>query len=193
MNNISNKKKQLRIKLFKIRKEINTVTSNHLNKNILKNLFKTLNFNRIKIVSSFISIYSEINTDELNNYIVENNKLLCFPSIWKKNKHLIFKKYNKGEKFIKGEMNIMEPPKENEILIPELLFVPCLAFDSDGFRLGYGGGYYDKTFDFLNKNKKKFISVGYAFDDQKISKVPRDIFDIKLNYVMTEKNLYSFL
>ena len=157
MNNKSNKKKQLRIKLFKIRKEINTVTSNHLNKNILKNLFKTLNFNRIKIVSSFISIYSEINTDELNNYIVENNKLLCFPSIWKKNKHLIFKKYNKGEKFIKGEMNIMEPPKENEILIPELLFVPCLAFDSDGFRLGYGGGYYDKTFDFLNKNKKNLF------------------------------------
>ena len=63
-----------------------------------------------------------------------------------------------------------------------------LAFDNYGFRLGYGGGYYDKTFSYLKNNKKK-SSVGYAFDNQKVNKVPKDEFDIKLDYVITEKNL----
>ena len=82
---------------------------------------------------------------------------------------------------------------DNELLTPDILFVPCLAFDNNGYRLGYGGGYYDKTFDYLIKNKKKFISVGYAFEGQKLSSLPIDKYDIKLNYVMTEKNIYSYL
>ena len=94
---------------------------------------------------------------------------------------------------IDGYMQIKEPSEKNEVLVPELLFVPCLAYDNFGFRLGYGGGYYDRTFTYLKNNKKKFISVGYAFDDQKISQVPKDQFDIKLDYVITEKKLYSFV
>ena len=90
-------------------------------------------------------------------------------------------------------MKIKEPDHTNEILVPDLLFVPCLAYDKHGFRLGYGGGYYDRTFTHLKKNKVKFISVGYAFDDQKVTKVPKDKFDIKLDYVITEKKIYSFL
>ena len=89
-------------------------------------------------------------------------------------------------------MQIKEPPLKNKILIPEVLFVPCLAFDNFGYRLGYGGGYYDRTLSFLQKNKKKFISIGYAFDDQKVFKLPKDKFDIKLDYVITEKKIYTF-
>ena len=91
---------------------------------------------------------------------------------------------------IEGFMKIKEPPIENEILIPQVLFVPCLAFDKFyGYRLGYGGGYYDRTFDYLKHNKRKFLSVGYAFDDQKVNNVPKDRFDMKLDYVITEKKL----
>ena len=89
-------------------------------------------------------------------------------------------------------MNIKEPPKLNEILYPELIFVPCLAFDNNGFRLGYGGGYYDKTLSQYKKNNINFISVGFAFDDQKVNNVPTDKFDIKLDYVITEKKIYTF-
>ena len=111
----------------------------------------------------------------------------------KKDQHLIFRKFTDETNLVEGFMNIKEPPIKNPIIIPELLFVPCLAFDTCGFRLGYGGGYYDRTFKYLKKNNNKYISVGYAFDGQKVSELPKDKFDIKLDYVITEKKIYSFI
>ena len=81
---------------------------------------------------------------------------------------------------------------KNKILNPELIFVPCLAFDKKGNRLGYGGGYYDRTFAYLNKINHRFISVAYAYEEQKLDYIPIDKFDFKVDYVITEKNLYSF-
>ena len=63
----------------------------------------------------------------------------------------------------------------------------------EGFRLGYGGGFYDRTFAKLKKLNLKFYSVGFAFDDQKQNTLPREIFDYKLDFVLTEKQLYKFL
>ena len=153
---------------------------------------KQINFDQINIISSFISINSEISTEKLNNHILKKNKVLCLPVVLKKNEHLIFRKYTNNFDMINGFMNIKEPSKKNEILIPDLLFVPCLAFDKFGFRLGYGGGFYDRTFSHFIKNKKSFTSIGYAFDEQKVNVVPKDNFDIKLDYVITEKKIYSF-
>ena len=84
-------------------------------------------------------------------------------------------------------MNISEPQNNNKILIPELIFVPCLAFDHKGNRLGYGGGYYDRTFAYLNKINHRFISVAYAYEGQKLDYIPIDKFDFKVDYVITEK------
>ena len=173
MNNIVDQKIELRKKQFKIRREIFKNTLTHFNINLIEILFNKLRKETFNIFSSFISIYSEINTKELNYYL--------------------FRRYNFNQKLVKGKFNILEPSDDNELLIPDILFVPCLAFDNNGYRLGYGGGYYDKTFDYLIKNKKKFISVGYAFEGQKLSSLPIDKYDIKLNYVMTEKNIYSYL
>ena len=58
---------------------------------------------------------------------------------------------NIDPKMVEGIMKIKDPPITNQVLIPDVLFVPCLAFDNYGFRLGYGGGYYDKTFSKLKE------------------------------------------
>jgi len=160
---------------------------------LFEKLFEKINFNDLNIISSFNSINTEINTIELNEYIIKNNKILCFPVITNKNDHLVFRKFTNYNDMTEGFMKIKEPSKRNPTLFPQLLFVPCLAYDKDGYRLGYGGGYYDKTFAYLKKNNRKFISVGYAFDDQVVLNVPKDKFDIKLDYVITEKDIYSFL
>ena len=129
----------------------------------------------------------------MNNFVLEKNKKLCLPVVTKKDNYLIFREFLSNQKMIEGFMKIKEPANTNKILIPDLLFIPCLAFDNSGFRLGYGGGYYDKTLNHLTKIEKKFLSVGYAFDGQKVSEVPKDEFDIKLDYVITEKKIYSFI
>ncbi len=190
---IFNKKKDFRKKQFSLRKNLFSNVTEVFNQNLFEKFFKFINFDSIDIVSSFISINTEIDTKKLNDYILAKNKKLCLPVILKKDDNLLFRNFDNNMILENGFMNINEPPKSSQVLTPELLFVPCLAFDKSGFRLGYGGGYYDRTFSHLKKNKKKFISVGYAFDDQKVIEVPKDKFDIKLDYVITEKKFYSFL
>ena len=84
----------------------------------------------------------------------------------------------------------MQPSDLSKEFLPEIILTPCLAFDENGFRLGYGGGYYDKTFSYLKKIKHKFISIAVAFDDQKIDKLVHDKYDQKIDYILTEKKLY---
>ena len=192
-NNLLYKKKEFRKKQITIRKKLFSNINKVFDEYLFEELFKKINFETTNIVSSFISINTEISTSELNNYILKKNKILCLPTILKKDYHLVFRNFINNDDLIEGFMKIKEPPINSEIVIPELIFVPCLAFDNFGFRLGYGGGYYDRTFSFLKNNKKKFISVGYAFDGQKVTEVPKDKFDIKLDYVITEKKIYSFV
>ena len=192
MNNIKDEKSIIRKKQKIIRDKIFNNKPSHFTLNLFNELFEKINFQEINIVSSFISIKSEINTKELNNLIFTKNKILCLPVIEKKNSHLIFKQFKSEENFVKGYMNISEPQNNNKILNPELIFVPCLAFDNKGNRLGYGGGYFDKTFAYLNKINHRFISVAYAYEEQKLDYIPIDKFDFKVDYVITEKNLYSF-
>ena len=192
MNNIKDKKSIIRNKQKIIRDKIFNNNPSHFALSLFNKLFEKINFQEINIVSSFISINSEINTKELNNLIFIKNKILCLPVIEKKNSHLIFKQFKSEENFVKGHMNISEPQNNNKILIPELIFVPCLAFDNNGNRLGYGGGYYDRTFAYLKQINHRFISVAYAYEEQKLDYIPIDKFDFKVDYVITEKNLYSF-
>ena len=186
------KKKQLRKKQLNIRKKLFSSSIKIFNEKLFEEFCKKVNFENSNIVSSFVSINTEINTNELNKFILKKNKILCFPVVLNKNDHLVFRKFTDNKDMIDGFMNIKEPLKSNEILIPDILFVPCLAFDILGYRLGYGGGYYDRTFNYLKINKYKFISVGYAFDGQQVNEVPKDDFDIKLDYVITEKKIYTY-
>ena len=145
----------------------------------------------LKVLFPSFTLKRAINLIALEEIFIKN-KILCLPVIEKKNSHLIFKQFKSEENFVKGHMNISEPQNKNRILNPELIFVPCLAFDKKGNRLGYGGGYYDRTFAYLNKINHRFISVAYAYEEQKLDYIPIDKFDFKVDYVITEKNLYSF-
>ncbi len=168
-------------------------------KNKNSNAFKTLpdhfkdltNFKNYKIIASFISIKSEIPTQLLNEFLLDNNKILCLPVIKNNSETLNFVEYKLKTKLIPGKFGIMQPSDLNNEYLPEIILTPCLAFDERGFRLGYGGGYYDKTFSYLKKIKHKFISIAVAFDGQKIKKLVHDKYDQKIDYILTEKKLYT--
>ena len=74
---------------------------------------------------------------------------------------------------------------------PTLVLVPCLAFDKFGYRMGYGGGYYDRTFARFKDIEHSFVSVAIAYDDQKVDSVVHDKYDKKIDYIMTEKSIYK--
>ena len=193
MIDIVKEKKQLRKILSLRREKIKTRTTNVFNIKLFKELANIIDLENITTIASFNSIKSEISTNELNNYLMNLKKTLSFPIIEKENNALVFRSYKFNENLNIGKFNIKEPSKFNEEVLPQLFFVPCLGFDLQGFRLGYGGGFYDRTFTNLKKLNFNFYSVGFAFDDQKQEKLPKEIFDYKLDFVLTEKELYKFL
>ena len=186
-------KKDLRKLLAQKRDLIKKNSKLEFNFKEFNKITKCINFDKIRYVSSFISIRSEISTNQLNERIVELKKILLLPVIEQGSHELIFKKYQHNKKLKLGKFNIPEPTRESKIIIPQLFFVPCLGFDLNGYRIGYGGGFYDKTFAKYKKLNHKFYSIGYAFDDQKQNKIPKEDFDYKLDFVLTEKQLYTFL
>ena len=150
-------------------------------------------FKNSKIVASFLSIKSEIPTIFLNQIVEKYGKVLCLPTMPKNDSGiLIFKKYFIGDKLLEGSYGVKEP-LNNNVYLPDIIFTPCLAFDINGFRLGYGGGFYDKTISYLNTIKHNFLTIGLAYDDQKVNNVVHDDLDQKLNYILTEKQLYKIL
>ncbi len=186
-------KKNLRKILTEKRKLIKKNATQEFNINAFNQLIKKIEFNKVNSVASFMSIRSEISTKQLNKKIMQMNKTIAFPVIAKSSEELIFKKLNYDKNFKLGKFDIPEPTKGNKEIIPQLFFVPCLGFDLNGYRIGYGGGFYDKTFAKLKKLNILFYAVGFAFDKQMQTKLPIEKYDYKLDFVLTEKQLYTFL
>jgi len=184
-----NKEHQRKISIKK-RAKLKDKNSN-ASKTLQDHLNGLINFQNYKIVASFISFKSEISTQFLNEFLFNNGKILCLPIIKNNSETLNFIEYNLRTKLVSGKFGIMQPSDLSKEFLPEIILTPCLAFDENGFRLGYGGGYYDKTFSYLKKIRHKFISIVVAFDGQKIDELVHDQYDQKIDYILTEKKLYK--
>ncbi|KMZ11391.1 5-formyltetrahydrofolate cyclo-ligase [Candidatus Burkholderia humilis] len=77
---------------------------------------------------------------------------------------------------------------EERVIVPELLLIPCVGFDTDRFRLGYGGGYYDRTLAAWPRDKP--VTIGIAFEAGKCGALPREVHDMPLDAVVTEARVY---
>ena len=84
-----------------------------------------------------------------------------------------------------GKWNIPVPPETADVVEPDVLLVPLLAFDAEGFRLGYGGGFYDRTIERL-RSIKPVVTIGVAYAAQQVDKVVRGEHDERLDWILTE-------
>jgi 5-formyltetrahydrofolate cyclo-ligase len=112
------------------------------------------------------------------------------PVIVAKATPLRFREWSPGCRMVEGAFKAMIP-EEGAWLEPEVLIVPMLAFDARGYRLGYGGGFYDRTLEGL-RARGPVVAVGFAFAAQEVDEVPTDAFDQRLDAVVTEKGVTVF-
>ena len=82
-------------------------------------------------------------------------------------------------------------PAEGGWLEPDVLIVPLLAFDARGYRLGYGGGFYDRTLD-RARARRKVVAIGFAFAAQEVAQVPTEATDERLDMIVTDQGLRRF-
>ena len=126
----------------------------------------------------------------LAHYHAEGHQI-GLPVVTGKNQPLIFRRWNPAVELVQGSFRVMTPPADAPELLPSILLVPLLAFDPEGYRLGYGGGFYDRTLAKLRSDVHA-VAVGVAYAVQEVAMVPRGPFDQPLDYIVTERAVFRF-
>jgi 5-formyltetrahydrofolate cyclo-ligase len=143
------------------------------------------------IVSGYSPIRSELDPAPLMRKLAEQGARLALPAVMARGKSLVFRAWSPGDRLTLGPLGILEPSPAKAELIPDIMLVPCAAFDRLGHRIGYGAGHYDFTLAHLRK-AKPITTVGLAFAAQEIKAVPALAHDVALDYVLTEKKALDF-
>ena len=177
-------KHKIRCKILKIRKK-------NSNKNLEINLnkfFFFLKINKLKFknIGGYFPSNFEIDDLKILEMMEKKNFNVSLPVI-KENNQMNFLKWSRNDPLKINKFGIPEPIS-SKIIDPDILLVPLVSFDSELNRLGYGGGFYDRYIEKIEK-VKKVIKIGLAFSYQKMKKVPIDKFDKKLDFIITEKEI----
>lgn len=154
-------------------------------------LFQLKEFQEANFIFSFISFQDEVHTHDIITETISIGKRVGVPITIDSPRQLLVSELKDFHKELElGFYNILTPKKEYErIVSPELVdlvLVPGLAFDRSGYRVGYGGGYYDRFFASL---EKKVPKVALCFDLQILPQVPKDDFDVPVDYIITENEI----
>jgi len=137
-------------------------------------------------VSAYHPIGAELDCLELMARLTEAGHVTCLPIVAKRGAPLVFRRWAPGEPLKDGLGGIPVPPPSAPVVEPDILFVPLIAFDRAGYRLGYGGGYYDRTLTAL-RARKAILAVGLAFAAQEVPAVPHLDYDARLDAILTEE------
>jgi 5-formyltetrahydrofolate cyclo-ligase len=177
-------KSKLRKKILKVRQKINTKNTQINFNRVIKILKKEKISN--KTIGGYYPVNFEIDDLALLRKFKENKFNTSLPVI-KKNFQMDFYKWSFSEPLKINRYGIPEPETKN-IVYPDVLLIPLVAFDKNLNRLGYGGGFYDRLIKKLSK-KKNIIKIGLAFSIQEVDKVPIKMYDQKLDYIVTNKHI----
>ena len=177
-------KLQIRKKILKIRKK-------NFDKNVKINSNKFISFLKINLpnlknIGGYYPYNYEIDDLEILDLLEKKQFNISLPII-KKNNQMNFFKWSNNDPLKVNKFGILEPVS-SKIFYPDILLVPLVGYDSNLNRLGYGGGFYDRYIEKIEKIKN-VIKIGLAFSFQKITSVPTNNYDKKLDFIITEKEI----
>ena len=188
-------KKEFRKKVINLRKEKDKDFIKH-NSDIITD--KLLNLDCIKNAKNimlYLDFNNEVKTDQLITKLISLNlgKIVSSPITLKEERKLIPSQITDLKNGIQyGAYNIREPKPECSPAINikdlDVIIVPAVAYDKNCYRLGYGGGFYDR---FLENLRKDAVTIGIAFDLQIFDEVPKEAHDAQLDYIVTESRILT--
>jgi 5-formyltetrahydrofolate cyclo-ligase len=138
-------------------------------------------------LAGYLPIRSEIDPTPV---MAQHRAPVGVPVILGAGQALAFHLWQPDMALIKGPFGA-QIPRDGQPMVPQVLIVPLLAFDAEGYRLGYGGGFYDRTLAAL-RAMGAVRAIGFAFAGQEVDAVVRDRFDARLDAVVTETGLRVF-
>ncbi|NQW01766.1 MAG: 5-formyltetrahydrofolate cyclo-ligase [Rhodospirillales bacterium] len=144
-------------------------------------------------VSGFLPIGDEIDLEPALYQLGQQGLTTCLPVVVKKDQPLIFREWKRGDGLASGPLTTRHPLESAAACTPDIVLVPLLAFDLEGYRLGWGGGFYDRTLAALKSHDKTLVAIGIGFDGQQVDRVPADGHDVAVDWIVTEKRVIEIM
>ena len=176
-------KSEIRKKILEIRKK-KKFNKSKINFN---NILSFIKKKKIKgrILGGYYPYNFEFNVMDILEKFENKNFLILLPKI-KQKFQMDFYEWSTNDPLMVNRFGIPEPVS-NKIRYPDILLVPLVAFDKDFNRIGYGGGFYDRYINDLKK-RKKILTIGLAYSFQQVKKIPISKYDMKLDFIITNKH-----
>ena len=178
---------KIRNKYINLRNNFSKKYINSVSKSISNKLFNLKKYKNSKNIFIYLSLDKELNTSYIINRAKQDNKNIYCPVLTNKKREMVFRKYVNDNSLIKNKYGILEPLNEIEKIKDKFTIVtdPATVYNKNKYRIGYGGGYYD----YFLKNNIYMSSIGLCFE-QFICDFNQDIYDEKVDILITEKNVY---
>lgn len=182
-------KKEIRENALRIRNGFTRQQVSDSSEQILEKLFSHPWYGDCRTLFTYVSMDSEVQTCKLIERALSDGKRVCVPRVVPRQHMVAVPIRNLNSDLEKGYYNVLEPIAELPPVTQDkvdLVIVPGLVFDREGYRIGYGGGYYDKYLRILSPHCR---TIGLAFHALTTDWIPREAHDQKVMLVITEKEL----
>lgn len=186
-------KKEFRKKIISLRNEKGKDFIRHNSDLITEKLLQLDCIKNAKTIMLYLDFNNEVSTDNLVSKLIHLGKTVASPITLKVEHKLIPYQITDLKTGIQyGVYNIREPKPECSPVIDirnlDVVIVPAVAYDINCYRLGYGGGFYDR---FLANLREDAITIGIAFDLQIFNDIPKEEHDAQLDYIVTESKILT--
>ena len=158
---------------------------------IADHFFRSVPLRPDAAIAGYVAIGSEADPAEILARASANGHVCGLPRVAQKAAPLAFLQWAPGDALAGGAHGTREPLANMPEVRPDIVLVPLLAFDRRGRRIGYGGGYYDRTLAKLRGNGG-VVAVGIAFAAQAVDELPEEEFDARLDWIVTESGARTF-
>ena len=142
------------------------------------------------VVAAYSAFGDEIDPLPLLEALAAKGVALALPVVEAKAAPLVFRAWMPGAPLVPHRFGMAEPSRDAPAVVPDIVVAPLLAFDRQGYRLGYGGGYYDRTLAGLRK-RGRVLAVGIGYAMQETPNVPRAPHDLPLDWIVTERAAFA--
>ena len=189
----TNVKTKYRQSILKTRDALDSSEVKRLSQRILKNAHSELALEEIETLGSYFAVKNEVKLENLNHQRSQKNLLTTFPKIEPNHAMNLIAPKNLKQ-LSKNKYDIFEPSDGFKIdpINHEMIIIPTLGVDKNGYRIGYGGGYYDRFLEPILQNINRPMLIGLIYDFQFIDDSINEVHDIKLDIVFSEKKSKKF-
>jgi 5-formyltetrahydrofolate cyclo-ligase len=174
--------------MLSLRNSHNPSELDELSVEITNNVVRTGWVAEARTICTYLHTGSEVRTEQIVDWALSRGKRVIVPITIKAEKHLLFSELRATADLEKGVFGIPEPRPACRRPVPleeaDVVLVPGIAWDTHGYRIGYGGGYYDRS---LNSIRKHVNTIGLAFEFQMITDLPRIRYDRHVDKIVTEQ------